>query len=185
MKSKLKKFKWLILAPFLLLLGGISYAVLMSAPDTLTGNTIETASANLLLSTDGINFASTYPGFDFNNLVPGGSQVPTGGYAFYLKNTGGVPLNAKLQMTKQPNNPNNVSLDKVNIIVTTVASGVAAQIFTLQSLLSGGQAVSNSSISPGQTQQYKLQVSMAADAMTGNSATLSGIDLVFSGTTGS
>jgi hypothetical protein len=185
MKDKLRKSRWLIIVPLLLLMGGITYAVLMSLPDTLTGNTITTANANLLISTDGTNFSTTYPGFDFNNLVPGGSSVPITGYAFYLKNTGGVSLTPKLSIASQPTNPSNVGLDKVNIIVTTVGSGVPSQTFTLQSLLTGGQTIGNANLSPGQNQQYKLQVSMAADAMSGSSASLSGIDLVFSGTTGS
>jgi hypothetical protein len=182
--KKIRRLKWAALLPLLFLIGGVAYAVLTSTPDTLTGNTIETASANLLLSADGINYGTTYPGFDFNGVVPGGSSAPVAGYAFYLKNTGGVSLVPKLSIAKQPANPNDVSLDKVNILVTTVASGNAAQSFTFQSLLSGAQVLGIASLASGQSQQYKLQVSMAPDAMTGNSASLSGIDLVISGTTG-
>jgi hypothetical protein len=182
---KSKKLSWLrwpaaLLAAFMI--GGIAYGVLASPPATLAGNTIETATANLVLSTDGTSYGTSFPGFDFSNLIPGGGPGPANGYSFYLKNTGGVPLLVKLQMTKQPTNPNSVDLSKVNVLVTTVGVAGPAQSFSLQSLLGSPTAIGSGTLAAGGIQQYKLQVAMTSDSMTGNSASLSGIDLVFSGT---
>lgn len=137
------------------------------------------------MSTDGINYSNSHIGFDFNNIVPGGSAVPETGNPFYLKNAGGTPLAIKFKVSTTPSNPNNVDLSKVNIILTTVASGTSAQTFNLQSLIAssttGGVAISGNNLDIGATQLYKLQVSMAADALTGSSAILGNIDFAFTG----
>jgi len=165
--------------------GGGAYAVLQSQLNTLTGNTISTATANLQLSTDNVNFSNSHLGFDFNNIVPGGQAVPLTGYPFYLKNAGGTPLAIKLAVNSIPTNIGNVDISKVNIILTTVGSGASPQTFTLQSLLSssstGGVTVSTSNLDIGNTQLYKLQASMAADAISGSSASLGNIDFSFTG----
>ncbi len=173
-----------VTASLVIMMAGIGYAVLQSQQNSLTGNTISTATANLQLSTDGTTFSGSHIGFDFNNIVPGGSAVPTTGYPFYLKNGGGTPLNIKLAVTSLPTNPSNVDLSKVNIILTTVASGQNPQSFSLQSLMNsagGGTTISLSNLDTGVTQQYKLQVSMAADAVSGSSANLGNIDFAFTG----
>lgn len=74
--------------------GGISFAAL-SSQDKLTGNTIQTATANLQLSVDGINYASTQVGFSFTDIVPGGLPVPINGYNVYVKNSGATALALK------------------------------------------------------------------------------------------
>lgn len=165
--------------------GGGAYAVLQSQQNSLTGNTISTATANLQLSVDNQNFSYSHIGFDFNNIVPGGQAVPTTGYPFYLKNAGGTPLAIKLAVNGTPTNPDNVDLSKVNIILATVASGSNPQTFSLQSLIasspSGGTQVSVNNLDIGVTQFYKLQASMAADAVTATSASIGNIDFTFTG----
>lgn len=174
-----------VVAATMVVVSGVTFAALQSQQDTLTGNTIETATANLQLSKDGINYGDTQTGFDFNNLIPGGPAVPTAGYGFYLKNSGDTPLAVKFAINSIPDNPNNVDLSKVNLLVTTVGSGGAAQSFTLQSLIdaspSGGLPLNGAALPFGQLQQYKLQVSMTTDAIIGSSASLGNLDLVFSG----
>lgn len=164
--------------------GGAAYAVLQSQ-NSLTGNTISTATASLQLSTDNTSFSTSKVGFDFNNIVPGGSAVPTTGYPFYLKNAGGTPLAIKFSVAGVPSNPGGVDLGKVNVILTIVGSGTNAQSYSLQSLIdsnaAGGTLTSAVPLAAGTTQQYKLQVSMAADAFSGASASLGNIDFVFNG----
>ena len=126
-----------VVAAVAIIVSGVTFAALQSQQDTLTGNTIETATANLQLSTDGTAYADSYAGFDFNNIVPGGQAVPTTGYPFYLKNSGGTPLSLKMAVSSTPANPNSVDLSKVNVILTPVATGTSAQTFTLQSLITG------------------------------------------------
>lgn len=167
------------------LAGGGAYAVLQTQNNTLTGNTISTATANLQISADGTNFGNTHLGFDFNNIVPGGAAVPVTGYPFYLKNAGGTPLAIKFMVTGTPANPNNVDLSKVNVLLTTVASGIPVQTFNLQSLMSsastGGISISPNNLDISFVQQYKLQVSMTADAFSGGSASIGNIDFAFAG----
>jgi len=185
--KKIKAFSRLIgvVAAVMIVVSGVTFAALQSQQNTLTGNTIETATANLQISKDGVTYGNSQLGFDFNNLVPGGSAQPTAGYPVYLKNAGGVPLALKLAVSSAPSNPDNVDLSKVNVLLTTVGSGVPAQSFSLQGLVgsnsSGGLAITSGNLANGSSQQYKLQVSMASDAVSGSSANLGNIDFAFSG----
>lgn len=167
------------------LTGGAAYAVLQSQQNTLTGNTISTATANLQIGLDLTNFDNTHLGFNFDNIVPGGQPVPLTGHTFYLKNAGGTPLAIKFMVNGTPSNLNSVDLSKVNVILTTVGSGNPPQSFSLQSLIdsaaSGGVSISTSSLDVSAVQQYKLQVSMTADAVAGPSASISNLDFAFSG----
>lgn len=168
------------------LVTGVAYAALVSQQDNLTGNTIQTATANLQISKDGNNFADTLPGFDFNNLIPGGQPVPTTGYPIYLRNAGATPLTLKFWVSSLPTNLNNVDLSKVNVLISTVGATGTAQIVPLQSLLSATGAnattITSGNLGVGAIQQYKLQVSMSADAVNGSSANIGNIDFAFSGT---
>jgi hypothetical protein len=175
-----------VVTAVVIIVSGVTFAALQSQQDTLTGNTIETATANLQLSTDGTNYSDSHSGFDFNNIVPGGQSVPTTGYPFYLKNSGGTPLSLKLAVSSTPANPNSVDLSKVNVLLTPVGTGTGVQTFTLQSLIagssSGGLAITSGNLASGVSQQFKLQVSMASDAVSGSGASLGNIDFSFSGT---
>lgn len=172
-----------VIAAVLILVSGVTFAALQSQQDTLAGNTVETATANLQLSTDGATYGSSRGGFDFNNLIPGGQAVPAAGYAFYLKNSGGTPLALRMTLSSVPTNPDNVDLSKVNVLVTAVGSGMSAQSFPLQSLAAnGGVALPFANLNSGASQQYKLQMSMASDAVSGSSASLGNIDVSFAGT---
>ena len=185
--NKLRRLKRSALAATLIVMlgGGAAYAVLQSLQNILTGNTISTATADLQLSTDGTAYGNSRVGFSFNNIVPGGEAVPTTGHPFFLRNAGGTPLALKLAVTSVPTNPNNVDLSKVNVLLSTVGTGLLPQSFTLKSLIdtstSGGLAVSGENLAIGAVQQYKLQVSMTSDAVTGSSAALGNIDFAFTG----
>lgn len=167
------------------LMGGVAFAVLQSQQVKLTTNTLETANAGLQISTDGTTFSDAHIGFDFNNIIPGGAFVPDTGYNFYLKNTGGTPLSLKFALSSVPDNPNDIDVSKINIRLTPFATG-SSQLFSLQSLidasLSGGLTINQpASLGVGKTQQFSIQASMAADAITGSSAALGNIDFGFMG----
>jgi len=190
MRRKLNKLQALgravgVLAAVSIVVSDVTFAALQSQQNKLTGNTIETATANLQLSTDGSNYAASQTGFDFSNIVPGGSAVPQSGYNVFLKNVGGTPLALKLAVSSTPSNPAAVDLNKVNVVLTPVGSG-SPQTFSLQSLISanadGGSAITvPSELFVGNTTHFTLQVSMATDAITGSSASLGSIDFAFSG----
>lgn len=166
---------------------GVTYAALQSQQAILTGNTIESATAALQVSKDGGNYATTMTGFDFPNLVPGGPAVPItyGGYSVWFKNTGTAPLSLKMSIGSAPIVSGDVDLSKVFVVLTPNGGPGASQSFSLAALQAayadGGTATSVSlPVSPAGV-SYKLQVSMAADAFSGPSATISQLDLVFMG----
>jgi len=174
-----------VIAAIIALVGGVTYAALQSQQAKLTGNTIETATANLQISTDGNTFAYSLPGYNFNNLIPGGQPVPQYGKNVYLRNNGGAPLQLKLALASTPSNPDNVDLSKVNLVLT-LRDNSNIQTISLNSLLeaanTGGVPLTAvTSLTPGYTAQYSLQVSMSSDAFSGTSASLGNIDLAFSG----
>ena len=177
----------MIMASVIVMASGVTYAALQSQQIKLTGNTIETATANLVVSTDGQFFASSKTGFAFNNLIPGGSPSPWDGYSMWLKNSGGTPLTLKLAVSSVPTNPNNVDLTKVNIILTPIGANAGApQTFNLESLISsnltGGLALTSPvQLFVGNTQQFTIKASMAIDAITSTSASLGNIDFAFTG----
>src|SRR4051812_48323881 len=98
-RSKKKLWKLLPLARAIGVLSAVgiattlvTFAAIQSTGNALTGNTIQTATANLQISTNAPSgpWTDNVPGFTFNGLVPGGVPLPTtnGGYAVYLKNNG-------------------------------------------------------------------------------------------------
>ncbi len=167
-----------------IILAGLTFAALQSQPVKLTGNTISTATTGLVLSLDGNNFASSLPGFNFGGLIPGGPATPDSGYAFYIRDTGDIPLVLKLSVAGTPSNPAGVDLNKVNVIL--MAPGGAQQSFTLQSLISanatGGLPITTpSQVFPGNTSMLSVKVSLAADALNGPSASIGNIDFALTG----
>ena len=172
------------------LVTSVTYASLQSPTAALTGNSIQSATANLLIGTASATstaYGATHSGFTFTNVVPGGPAVPATGSIFYLKNTGTTTLALKLVANGTPTNPANVDLSKVNIQVTRVDTS-ATQTVSLQTLMdssaAGGLALTDN-LAPGSTGvQYTLSVSMSADAITGSgaNATVGPFDFVFSGT---
>ncbi|MGC1177221.1 MAG: hypothetical protein WA843_04075 [Candidatus Saccharimonadales bacterium] len=174
-----------VIAATVIVVSGVTFAALQSQQIKLTGNTIETATANLQISPDGTNFSTAQTGFDFNNIVPGGGPGPQSS-SIFLKNAGGTTLSLKLAVSSTPVNPNNLDLSKVTVILTPTTGNNGPQSFSLQSLITsnatGGVAITSPAIlTPGSKTQFTLQISMTADAVTGPSASLGNIDFAFSG----
>ena len=161
-----------------------TFAALQSQSATLTGNTIESATADLRIGTSTASFAASRTGFDFNGVIPGGAAMPASGNSFYLKNYGSANLAIKAAVTTAPSNLNNANLSKVYFDFTRVDTGATINL-SLKSLVDGyatGGVRLNDTISGGAIAQYSVKVSMDADAFSGASAAISGIDLSFSGT---
>lgn len=170
----------------LTLVSGVSYALLQSQLGILRGNTIQTAIANLQLSSDGTNFTNSLEGYNFGSLIPGGMATPTNGYPVYLKNVGTTPLAVKLSIPTGFTNPNNVDLSKVHLILSPIGGG-AGQNITLQALVdaanSGGVALTQAThIIPTQVIGYNLQISMETDVINGPTASLGNVEFDFGGT---
>lgn len=174
-----------IITALVMLAGGVAYAALQSQQVKLTGNTIQTASANLMISADGINYNSTQPGYNFSGIVPGGPAVPTGGQKVYIKNTGNAAVVLKMFVNSTPTNPDSVDFNKVTIVITPIGGGTT-QTVSLQTLMSsqstGGITLSTPiSLAAGSSAGYSVSISMATDAVNGSSATIGGVDFVFTG----
>ena len=173
-----------VLSAALILTTAVTFATLQSQNAVLSSNTISTTTAFLMVSSDGTTFNNTKPGFTFSNLTPGGAAVPASGYNFYLRNTGTANLSIKAAVSSTPTNLNNVDLSKVFLNFTRSDSGLDTTISVkslMDSYASGGTSF-NDIVNAGTTAQYTVKASMSADAYSGsNGATISGIDLSFSG----
>ncbi|HSH55596.1 MAG TPA: hypothetical protein VK983_02100 [Candidatus Limnocylindrales bacterium] len=176
----------MVISAVAVLATGVTFAALQSQAASLTGNSIQTASADLKIGTTATSFGSTRTGFSFNGLVPGGAAVPADGNTFYLKNGGSATLALKVTVPAAPTNLTAVDLEKVYITVTRVDLPVASapQKVSIAALVAsqamGGVALTD--VLAGTTVgQYKVQASMDAEAFSGQSAEIGGIDLVFSG----
>lgn len=188
--SGFKNFKPLLRA--IVVLGAVgtittaaTFAALQSQQAVLASNTINSATASLAVSTDNTTFSNSKPGFTFSGVVPGGPNVPTGGYSTWLRNSGTANLAIKAAISSVPGNPSNVDLSKVFLHITR-SDNSFDQSFSLKSLIdgyAGGGVAIGDSVTVSNTVQYLLRVSMASDAFSGsNGVTISGVDLVFTGT---
>lgn len=165
--------------------GGVAYAALQSQTVTLTGNSIQTASAGLQISSNGTTYATSQAGFNFADIIPGGSAVPATGNLVYVRNVGSTALSLRMLISGTPSNLDNVDLNKVHVIVTPISGG-SVQNFTLAALIgsasSGGlNILSASNILPGSTFNLRLQVQMDTDAISGPLATINNLDFAFGG----
>lgn len=174
-----------------ILVTSVTYAALQTAPATLTGNTIKSATADLKIGTSSTTaLPSTYSasraGFTFADVMPGGPAMPADGYSFYLKNYGSTALSLKVAVSSVPTNAANIDLSKVSLQLSRVDTD-AVQTFTLKALVdaqaAGGLALTDALAPTPTIAQYKLRASMAADAFTGtgDDVSVGAIDLVFSG----
>jgi hypothetical protein len=166
-----------------------TFAALQSAPAVLSANTIETTSADLRIDKDGTTQTTSITGFDFSGVTPGSSASPAAGDAFYLKNMGTANLAIKASISTTPTitttSPNGATVDltKVFFEITRVDTG-AKTTLSLKSLMDGnttGGVSLNDTVNALATVQYQIRVSMASDAFTAASASISGINLVFTG----
>lgn len=170
------------------IVSGVTFAALQSQNAVLQGNSINSATASLKIDNGQGTYADEADGFNFANIEPGGSPMPSPGNSVNLKNDGSTNLALKISMNPENfANPGNAKTDRIFIILTPVDDG-PMQDLSLSSLLaaySNGSPLSlNMTLPAGQTVQYHLQVQIAGDAVTSiqTAVSLTGIDLVFSGT---
>lgn len=173
-----------VISAVVVLMTGVTYAALQSPQATLTNSTISSATADLRIGTSATSFSSTRIGFNFVDLIPGGIAAPVDGNIFYLKNYGNANLGLHISIGSIPVNLSNVDLTKVSFVVTRQDTSTV-QTFTVKTLvdsyINGGLSLTDS-LSGSAVAQYKLQAIMSADAFTGQTAQISDLDLVFTGT---
>lgn len=166
-------------------MGGVAYAALQSQTVTLTGNSIQTASAGLQVSNNGTTYATSQAGFNFAGIIPGGPAVPATGNLLYLRNVGETTLAIKMMVTGTPANLDAVDLSKVHVIITPISGG-SVQNFTLDALIAsnttGGMAIlSAANVLAGSTYNFRIQIQMDSDALTNSIATINNLDFAFIG----
>jgi hypothetical protein len=174
-------------AALTLFAGGVAFALLRSQA-TLSGNSIETDSANLVISQNDTTYSNSAAGYRFAHIIPGAQPSQT--EHFFLRNAGTAALALKVDAPAAPGNPANVDLSKVRIILapydmTTHLPG-APQSFSLQSLIDsaadGGSAIDYPALGPNAIEEFDIQAAMDQDAVNGSAATsLSNLNLTFSG----
>lgn len=173
----------MVISAVAVLTTGVTFAALQSQQASLTGNTIQTASADLRIGTSATSFANSRSGFTFGSVIPGSTPVPADGNTFYLKNYGTANLTLKVSVGTTPTNVDGVDLNQVFVVLTRVDTG-ASQNLSLSSLIASnttGGATLTDTLAGNTIAQYKVQVSMGADAFSGQSAEIGGIDIVFTG----
>lgn len=173
-----------VVTAVMVIVAGVTFAALQSQAATMKGNTIQTATASLKVSSDGTNYTDTLTGYQFNNLIPGGNAMPTSGYSVYLRNDGTAPVAIKLSAATTISNPDNVDLSKVYITLEPVNFIGTAQKMSLQDLLTddpaAGVALTGATrLGAGQSLWYYMRVSMDADAVSSPSASIGNLDLKF------
>lgn len=160
-----------------------TFAALQSTGNALTGNSIETATANLLLSNDGTTYASSVPGFDFSGIIPG--PTPQGNHTITLKNVGTTNVSLLLGVPTQPTLDGITDLSHVSVVVTQLGTGgvtYTPQTIKLSDLLAGNVAIGKIILFKGSTMSFSLQVMIDSGAVpAGAAASISNLDLVFTG----
>jgi hypothetical protein len=186
-RQKTQKWKKLLSAAALLTLaiGGLAFALLQSEAK-LTGNTVQTDSAGLLISRDNIIYGGSTNGYAFTHVIPG--SQPSQAERLFLQNTGSAALDIKLRTTSPPSNPDNIDLSKVKVILTPYDMSTnhpgASQSFSLQELLDSSTGVpinSPSALSPQGHERFDIQIAMDGDAVNGSGTALSNLDFTFTG----
>lgn len=186
-KLKSKKRSAGVIAAVMVVTCGMAFALLQSQ-DKLTGNSIETESANMVVSQNDSNYGQTTSGYHFTGIIPGTQASQT--EHFFLKNVGTAPLALKLSSASTPANPSSVDLSKVKIILTpfdtTTFMPGTPQSFSFQSLVDAGSVGVSinypAALAANSKEEFNIQVAIDDGAVGSAGASLSNIDLAFTGT---
>lgn len=174
-----------VVSAAVVMITGVTFALFQSNQAALQGNTISSATAHLLLSSDGSTYADTVPGFNFANVQPGGDPLPQPGRDLYIKNDGTTALMLAVTMPHNIFNPSAARLDRIHFVLST--DGEPATSVSLSSMYdayaNGGTVHLATGVAPGQARHYQLQVRMDSDvvASTTSSINLSNVTVLFVG----
>lgn len=160
----------------------------MTSSARLTGNTISSASVELQLSTDGVSFGNTIPGFDFEDVIPGTDGAPIPELEFWVRNNSPVSLGLSVGVPVAPTSTvtpsGEVDFDKVILIFERdgAASAVDHPLNDLIDSYAGGGLTLNESIPENNVPvKFTVRAQMLPDTFTGSSASISDFDLEFIG----
>jgi predicted ribosomally synthesized peptide with SipW-like signal peptide len=159
---------------------GVTFAALNSQA-TLTGNTIS-ATAGLQVSTNGVDFGGSIPGFAFNNVVLGDSTGVNN--TFKLRNASTTNMNVTLKIPTAPTfTGGTVDPAKVHVKLDCTDPGLTMASTTLTTLTGSEVSLTGGPLTAGSTASCTMNVTLDNDAITGGTtATSSAFDLRFTGT---
>lgn len=183
--APLIRFTGLLIA-LITLVSGVTYAALQSQDALVQNSTISSSIAALQLSSNGVDFTDSIPGFVFGNIKPGGQPMPNTGYPVYIKNTGTTTVALTLAVKDTLAQTGNMDMSKVHVLVTPVQLGGTMQDILLSDLVAqsatGGVPLTQAkSLMTGASTGFFVQVSMEKDAVNGPGASLSHVDFAISG----
>jgi hypothetical protein len=169
------------------IVGGVTFAALNGSV-TLTGNSFSTASSDLKIW-DGNAYTDTSQGFTINNLVPGKFSDPN---FFYFRNDSGTPLNVSVMAsdaTVQGVDPSDVTLRFKSFAPGCDNRTVDYTLDELQSAEDPGKDLPCNPLADGATGNSSVQntagnfsVQVKVDNVESTGATVSNLDLTFTGT---
>lgn len=166
-----------VIGSTLALVGGVTFANFTSTA-SLTDNNLSTASSALTISTDGTNFASTEPGFNVTDYVPG----TTISAPFHLRNEGGVDLAVTVNVPSLGSEAGIVDNAQVPVVVTDNNNANATVFNTTLAALLAGQVPTGVTLTPNQTVDWTASLNIPSSNFTGSSANISNFNIVFTGT---
>lgn len=159
---------------------GVTWAALSSTA-TLSGNTINSATAGLLVQTNG-EFGQTATGFAFNDVVPGAGYGDA--KLFNLRNSGSADLDVSVYATS---GATSAPIDKSKVYFKFVNTTDENQVkeYTLQELQDMYNKVpgefGDDNLAVNETDEFSVAVKMDNDAVNGSSASVGSFNLVFTG----
>lgn len=119
----------------LVMMGGAAFAA-FSTTATLTGNTFSTTNPLLNVSTDGVNYAQTKPGFTETGITPGATGVV---HLFNLQNADS-DANATMALTGQINyTSGDSSLESTYLVRITCSNGTDTGYIVMSAWISTPQ----------------------------------------------
>ena len=175
------------------LVTSITFAALTSTA-TLTNNTISSADSNLTIW-DGAAFATTAPGFDVTDLVPGeGSDE----YFYYLKSESDAPLYITVHVPAEPTAPEGgfdfTGWENLEVTFKSYAPGCGDDtvMTDMQALLDGevelkcnpiaADAQGNNAVGAEETEgNYSVSFDIDPSSITGDDPEVGNFDMVFTG----
>ncbi len=167
------------------LIVGVTFAQLNTTA-ALTGVTVNSATAGLLVSNGGA-YSASEPGFHVTGLIPGHGS---GLQPFYLQNTGDTPLVVTVHVPAAPTATGFTNWANFTATFHSQSGGNDVTV-NMQDLLNGQVALPNNPLpagaqgvaaTPGTVGNYDVTFDINPAAVTGSSASVGAFDLVFTGT---
>jgi hypothetical protein len=172
-----------------IVVGGVTYAVMQSQA-TLTNNTISSATASLQVDNtdDATNgFGTSDVGFQFTNLVPGAGYGDPQNFSLHNAGTSNlqVTVYATAGTVTGVLDKNKVHVKFTNTSLSTPGS-VEYTLAQLEANFNGLPGVVGTDFldtsTPGETNEFEVQVKLDEGATGASGASNSGFNLVFTGT---